>query len=156
METTVSPPVSSREIKEEEVVAWANKEALPVLRELRDFANAEQVAASNVVTVGDGEWSTLWVSDPIPTGVAVRVVADVIGQGDEEAACYQRVAFFRNEGGTLTQIGATQAPWTLETAAGADVRLEVAGQTITLDVRDDGAEAFSWHSIVRAFSTPRP
>ena len=158
MESTVSPPISSREIKEEvEVVAaWANKEAIPVLRELREFANAEQVLTTTGVSAGDGAWTTLWVSDPVPTGVAVRVIADVIGKSESEAVCYQRAAFFMNEGGTLDQIDSTEAIWSFESAAGPDVRLQISGQTITLEVQDDGADPFTWNAIVRAFATPRP
>ena len=156
METTISPPVSSREIKEEEVAAWANKEALPVLRELRNFANIEQVVAANTTSAGDGEWAILWASAPIPTGVAVRVIADVIGLADGEEVTYRLVAFFRNNDGTLAQVGATEILWSFESVAGADARFQISGQTITVEVRDDGASPFVWHAMVQAFATPRP
>lgn len=154
---TVNHPVSDREIaKTEDVQAWANKEAIPVLRELRSFANQEQVQGSNTLTPGDGQWQNLWVSDPVPTGVAMRVIADVIGVSSADWVCYRRVAFFRNVDGSVAQVGPTEPLWSLESSGGPDVRLQVVGQTVTLDVQDDGANSFEWHAMVRVFATPRP
>jgi hypothetical protein len=155
-ETTVKTPVSEREVKQTDVAAWANKEAVPVLRELRGFANAEQVAQVQVATVGAGDWTLLWTSGAVPTGVSVRILADVVGESDTDSGSYGRVALFRNQDGALGQVGATASLWTLESAAGPDVRFRLEGQAVLLEVQDDGVEEFTFYGIVRSFSTPRP
>lgn len=158
METiTVKTPVSERALKEEgDLLSWANKEAVPALREIRSFANLVSTIGVSSTSAGDGSWTNLWSSDAMPTDVDWEIEVSVIGRGGEERVNYRRAAFFTNIDGVVSQVGVTEALWTFETSAGPDVRLEVSGQTVRLDGMDDGVSPFDWHVAVRVFATPRP
>lgn len=157
MATTIFRAVSERALgKAEELLFWANREVIPVLREMRDALNLETVQRFRVNTLATGLFANIWTSDAMPTDSAWLVEAKVIARaisGTAQRCTYIRRGLFYNESGTVTQQGATDATYTNESAAGCDVRLQVSGQTIVLDVQDDGASQFQWVALVRVLST---
>lgn len=145
---TIIPAVSDRQVKNlDELVAWANKEAIPTLRALRGYANAEIQRTYTITTAATGAWTTLWASDAVRAGESLDVFARVRGDataGPAQSVTYHRIAKFRNNAGVVTQIGATQAPLTLESTAAPDVQFVIAGTTVLLQVQDDAASTYVW------------
>ncbi len=156
MKATVEQAVSDRPVKEDDLTFWANKEVIPLLKKLRDAVNQIVAGAFTLTTAASGAFTNIWTSDPVPTdttwGVRVRVVGHSTA-GAAQTADYGRVATFRNTAGTVAQVGATQSLWSIETAAAMDVRVQVSGQTIQVDVRDDGVSTVAWKAYVEYLPT---
>lgn len=157
MKNTIPAALSDREIKsEKELVEWANRELRPVVRQARAVLNNRYDAVFELSTAGTGAFTNIWTSDAMPTGSAWLVVAHVIAyttSGTAQRGAYIRRGLFYNDAGTVAQQGTTVAEYTEESAAGADVRLQVSGQTIQLDVQDDGVSTFSWRAFVTVYPT---
>jgi len=62
----------------------------------------------------------------------------------DEAAAYSRYAAFKNDGGTLTQLGSTATPFTAEDTAGWDVGFSVSGTKIQCSVTGAAATTIRW------------
>jgi hypothetical protein len=156
VKNTIATPLSERLLKDQgDVLPFLNKEIVPLNREFRSALNFETTQLLRGVTTGNGVAVALWISDAIPTDSSWRVKADVIGRtatGGEQAS-YGRVALFTNEGGVVSQVGATVALWTLESAAGCDCTLAVLGQTVILSCTDDGMSAMDWKILVSILPT---
>ena len=75
--------------------------------------------------------------------VTARVAAVETVDHDESAG-YTRVAAFQNDGGVLTQIGSTAAPFTAETTAGWDFGLSASGTEIRATVTGAAATSINW------------
>ena len=75
--------------------------------------------------------------------VVAKVVATETADHDEVAG-YIRAATFKNDGGTLTQVGSTTAVATHEDTAGWDVTLDATGTTIRLRVTGAAATVINW------------
>jgi len=156
MKNTVPTAVSDRAVTKDALDTWVNKEARPLLQEARRALNTEAAQVATLTTAATGAFANIWTSDPVPTDSSWSVHVRVLGQstaGAAQTADYGRVALFRNTAGTLAQVGATQALWSIETAAAMDVRLQVSGQTVTLDVRDDGVSTIAWKAHIRILPT---
>lgn len=155
--TTVTTPVSERQLaKPEELVPWANKEILPLLRESRGALNQVSAGAFTLSTAGTGAFTTVWTSDAMPTNSTWHVRATVNGMstaGAPQQAAYVREAYFANVAGVVAQVGATASISTFETAAACDVQFVVSGQTALLQVRDDGVSTFAWKTRVELLAS---
>lgn len=75
--------------------------------------------------------------------VTAKVLATETTDHDEVAS-YGRVGTFKNDGGTLTQVGSTTSLWTHEDTAGWDVDFNVSGTSIRLRVTGAAATNISW------------
>ncbi len=161
MRGMVRRAVSDREVarEPEEVAGWINKEAIPLLREMRDVHGLEPVVGAAVSSAGDGVFTNIWTSDPVPTDSVVQVEARIIGRatsGAPQAVSYVRRATFVNEAGVLAQLGTTVAEYSDESDSGFDVRLQISGSgtALTLDVQDDGVSPTYWTAKLSMFRTP--
>lgn len=83
-------------------------------------------------------------------GKAYMVLVDVIGirvdgaSAYTEGASYRRVAAFRNNAGTLTQISTTQASFTAEDDAAWDCTVATSGTDIIVAVTGAAAKTINW------------
>lgn len=158
MRGIVRRAVSDREVKDEKaVVDWANKEAIPVLREMRDVHALEAVIGASVDSAGDAVLTNIWTSDPIATDSVLQVVAEVLAMstsGATQTASYVRRATFRDVAGVPSQLGTTSSVYTEESVAGYDVAFSLSGSSILLDVQDDGVSPSYWTAKITVFRTP--
>lgn len=159
MRLTIPTAVPSREVPTVlgKVVAWANKEVMPVLRQLRDAANLEAALGAEVTTGGGGAFAQLWVSDPMPTNRSWLVEVRVIGRsssGPAQTVGYIVRGLFQNLDGVVTQIGATSTSFTGESDAGFDIRLQVSGQAVAVEVQDDGVSPTRFNAKVVLLHQP--
>lgn len=155
--TTVPVPASSLELKsEKELLDWANREAIPLLRQLRARANDVYHAVFELSTAASGAFATIWTSDAMPTDSAWFVEVRVIGRasaGTDQRTAYVARGTFYNDSGTVAQQGSTSSDYAEESAAGCDLRFAVSGQTVTFDVKDDGVSTYSWLAFVSVYAS---
>ena len=64
----------------------------------------------------------------------------------DEAAGYTRIATFKNDGGTLTQVGTTGTAFTAEDTAGWNVTFTTSGTDILLQVTGAASTDINWKS----------
>lgn len=75
----------------------------------------------------------------------LTAIIGAVDTGDyNEGASYGRVATFKNDGGTVTQIGSTTSLWTHEDTAGWDVDFNISGTTIRVRVTGAAATNITW------------
>lgn len=144
---TIPTPISPREVDEKTVVPFLNKELRPFLREARDAANAEYHSTRTVSTAATGTYTNIWTSDSMPTDSAWDVRCVVLARataGAAQRASYEICGLFYNVAGTVSQQGTSTLTYEEESAAGMNVRLQVSGQTVQLDVLDDGISTIAW------------
>jgi len=109
-----------------------------------------QVTQSAEVATTDATVTSLWtlttVSDTIYQ-VRATVIATETTDHDE-AASYELIATFKNDGGTLTQVGTTTVAHSAEDTAGWDAVFDVSAGDIRVRVTGAAATNVSWHGIV--------
>lgn len=151
MRPTVSAAVSDRPISEAGLVDWANREAQPVLSQLRTFANARSVERATATTDGAGAYIRIWESPDPPTDATWTITATVAGMsstaGGAPRAGYVLAAVVASVAGTVTLTGTTVLA-SHETAAGIDARFGVSGRTAYVEARDAATGAMDFVAVV--------
>jgi hypothetical protein len=94
--------------------------------------DATQTVAATIATQNDNVYQ-----------VVAKVLATETTDHDEVAS-YILVGLFNNDGGTLSQIGATTNLSTIEVTAGWAVDFAVSGETIQIKVTGAGSTNISW------------
>lgn len=151
MKRTVQQGVSDRPVKAEHVEDWIKKEVNPALRDLYDFGNLRYTTVKNLSTAATGAYTTIW-TDEIPDNssweVEVRVLARATAGGAARASYNFRGLFYR-EGAGAAQEGALafDVP-PIESIAAFDATFLVSGNSIAVQVLDDGARTVRWQAIV--------
>jgi hypothetical protein len=154
MKTTVQRAVSDRPVnKAEDLLDVVNREVLPVMRDMRSAINVTTDQTFKLTTAATGAFSNIWTSDALPTNSDWFIKADIRGRAAADTVQYEIRGTFYNRAGTVGQQGSTATIYSVESAAAADVRLQAVGQTITLDVKDDGASTFYWDALITAERT---
>jgi hypothetical protein len=155
LKNTIPLPAPSLELKTtEDLLRWANKEAIPLLRQLRARLNDTYNAVFELSTAATGAFTSVWTSDAMPTDSAWMVEIRVIGRataGTDQRTSYVARGTFYNDSGVVAQQGSTSSDYVEESAAGCDFRFAVVGQTVTFDVKDDGASTFGWLAFVSVY-----
>lgn len=155
MRLTADQAVRETPVSEKGVPAWANEELLPLLRQLRNAANACAVERSTVTTGGGGAYARLWTSPVMPTDSTWHVEALVAGtdsaSGGAQHAGYAMAATFASQAGVVAQVGSTTALASHESAAGIDARfgVDASERVVYLEVRDAGAAAMNFVAVTQ-------
>jgi hypothetical protein len=147
---TVDRAVSAKQLDKEAVLPWANKEAIPLLRDLRDFANREITIAVDMTTTGT-ERPLLWSSDEMPTDAAWTVEATVLALAPTGSMTRGQRAGFYSVGGALSEMAPGYIVYQLG-SAGFDMALSSTDRTITLYVSNYLAAATDvtqWRGLIR-------
>lgn len=130
------------------------KQNYGLVNQLRRFANLTYTARFAATTAATGVLTAAWTSDTVPEGVTWAVFADVIGiarAGGTGRAWYElKGLFYRTVGGVLTQEGATSVPLLDENPIGLNATLAISGNTVVVQVQDDGVLTMSWSVLIRA------
>lgn len=156
MKNTIEQGLSPRDLSDaEDLLPWANKELRPLVKQIRAALNSEYTATFKVTTPGDGAFTNVWTSDALPTNSAWLIEVRAIGfvAGSTDACGYIRRGIFYNDDGTVAQVDTTTDEYTEEANAACDVRLQVSGQTIQFDVKDDGVDPYLFVIKVNALHT---
>ncbi|MEO6068563.1 MAG: hypothetical protein ABIQ41_11370 [Gemmatimonadales bacterium] len=93
--------------------------------------------------------------NPLGAGAAVTIVATVVGKETGAAGVgYVIVGTFRNNAGTVAQVGTTTALHTAEDAslAACAVAFAISGTTVNLQVTGIAGKTIDWHGTL----TPAP
>lgn len=163
MKSTVEPTLPGTPVPErpETINRFINKEALPLLRALRDAANLEARERVTVTTDGLGTYSRLWTSPEMPSNATWTIRASVAGTasaaGGVQHAGYLLGATFQSTAGTVTQTGSTSVLYSHESAAAIDTRFNVDSvlRTVYLESRDDAAGAMIFIAVVSTTEATR-
>lgn len=150
MKTTVPAAVSSRPVKKDDVEFWANKEVVPLLSQARTALNAEYVAPFSVQTDGDGNYVTAWTSDPMPTDSTWLIEARLVANGP--AGIIARQVFFRGSGNAAA-FGPMATDFSSVYDPSVTAQFIASGQSVALQVKDDGITAALFSGLVRVLST---
>ena len=95
--------------------------------------------------------ATVATESDVAYHVVARIVAYETPSGNE-AAGYERAATFKNDGGTLTQVGSTTALATHEDTGGWDATLDASGTTIRARVTGAAATTINWRVDLEVYS----
>lgn len=157
--TSVTTPVSDRPVADDKaLLPWANKEMIPLARELRGFANqrAVQTGTVDTNTLGLG---TLWTQQ-MPASTVWHVSARVVGvslSGPTQHYGYTVEACFSSDSsGNPAIVGAQNQISVFESAAAANARLRVTGGRPTLEAQDDGVSPTRWFAQVSILASEEP
>lgn len=157
MKTTVGRALSQRQVdRTEDLVAFVNRELIPLARDMRAAHNLEAVQQFTLSTSGTATFTSIWTSDPMPTNSTwhVRVKCSAMTTaGTAQQCAYVREAYFANTAGVVAQVGSAVSISSFETAAAADVQFLVSGQAIKFQVKDDGASTFAWKATVTVLAS---
>lgn len=159
MKNTVATAVRRRGLsKANELVIWANDEAMPALDGLRTAANAVYRARFEKTTAATGVLTTAWTSEAMRPSIAWSVTAHVLARASSGAgrATFTRTALFYRDSANAVQEGATTATVTIRNPAGLDVAFGVSGTSVVLQVQDDGVLTVEWGVLITLDEVPRP
>lgn len=154
--TTITTPVSDRPVADTDaLLPWANKEIVPLARELRAFANQRAVQTATVDTDTLG-LRTVWTQQ-MPANAVWHVSARVVGisiSGPTQHYGYTVEACFSSDSsGNPTIVGAQNQISVFESAAAANARLRVTGGKPTLEAQDDGVSPARWFAQISILSS---
>jgi hypothetical protein len=62
----------------------------------------------------------------------------------DEVAGYERIATFKNDGGTLSLVGSVSTPHTAESTSGWDCTIDASGSDIRVRVTGAGSTNVTW------------
>ncbi len=80
MKSTIRTGFSSRVPDAESLLAWCQREAQPVITQLRDAACQTYRAKVRAATTGTAAWTAAWTGDPLRAGEVVDLTARVLGR----------------------------------------------------------------------------
>jgi hypothetical protein len=114
---------------------------------LADIGRYQFVTRVRSSTPGDGVFKAIW-TDTMQMNTSVFIEARIVGFGTGNDAWFILQQGIRDAAGTLTTIGGTPVLVQRETAAATDVRFTTTGETVSLEVRDDGVNSMTWTALV--------
>jgi len=146
------PTVQQPEIKDG---VSSDKEKIKLANALRRATNMVSQSRVQLTTAATATYTAIWTSDEMPEGSVWSIEAYVFyraAAGASSCARYWRTAlFFRDPAGVVTQLGATGNVATPIFAIVAfDARFAIVGNTIGVQVLDDGAATADWDATITA------
>jgi hypothetical protein len=104
-----------------------------------DTTSTSFTNANTIVTLAENQ--AIWIDALI----VARQTA-----GSENRSVYQRQGlFYRTAGGSTTQQGSTNSPWTQESDANDDVQFAISSNDIRIEVKNGNSNNHSWVGTVR-------
>jgi hypothetical protein len=147
---TVKNGVSRRVVGKNDPLPWINKEALPVMSQMRTALNYRTTQKFYIDTLGDNTWTPVWESGcQLPYDGIWLAEAYVVGQG-----VTQRCSFVVHGTASSTTGVATLAGYTIvsnyELDSACDVRFSVdaSARTMLLEVLDNGVEEMRFTAVI--------
>lgn len=132
-----------------------DREKIKLANALRRAENTVSVIRQTVTTAATATYTAIWTSDEMPEGVTWAIEAYVVyraAAGTPSRARYWRTGlFYREAGGSVTQEGATgNVANPIFSIVTFDARFLIVGNTITVQVLDDGLATASWDATITA------
>lgn len=81
----------------------------------------------------------------------VRVVAEIVGFNSTNSASYQKAATFRNNGGTISQVGSTGTFASAEDDAAFESLIDLSGAAVRIRVAGDTGRTVNWTAYIRLY-----
>jgi hypothetical protein len=148
---TVIRGLSQRPVSTRSLTFWVNRECLPVLSQCREALNYKGMAQALATTDGAGTWTTLWISDQMPTDAVWLVEVTAVGRGSTARAVYTMVASCESTSAVVSDLGYTIIS-AHESSGDEDCSIrssvDVSGRTISIEVRDEATEAMDFVGVI--------
>ncbi len=126
-----------------------------LVNQLRAMESFTLRTTGATATDGAGTFKAIWV-ETVDLGATAFIVARVVGRGATGSAWYDLKFGAQNIAGTLTTNGAGVSLDFEEDNAACDIRVVYTGTTVSVEVRDDGAEVYNWTGYFEAVLTNAP
>lgn len=152
MRPTVEQQIRSRSVEKDDLLNFVNRELLLWARQTRQATNYINRQQASYTTPGDGTFTTIWTSQDVASGTAVRMEARVVARGATDRSAFIADALFYNNG-TVTQEGATAAVY-VQNAALTGIRFIIVSNHVELQVADAGTESVQWIAVIDAQVVP--
>ncbi len=149
---SVTKPIRQRPVPTEEVQPWVNMELLPLLRQLRQYANYVERVKASFSTNASATFETVWSSADLAVGTAVRIDANIVGVSANDRATFTKTGLFYNTG-TVLQSGPTIAVLTIN-SPGWSAQFLIVANHVELQVNDAGTDPTDWVAIIDATESP--
>lgn len=138
---------------EKELTYWAGKELLPFLGQVRQALNYISRQQATQTTEATATPTTIWTSEDVAVGTAVRIDAYVVAYGTVDRSAFNIIGLFYNNG-TFAQEGVTFAAYTQNAGGGFAVQFVVVANHVELQVQDDGVSTVDWNAVIDAQVSP--
>ena len=146
MANTIRTPLSERPLgRPQDILPFLNKEAIPLLREMRAALNGgiQTFYASVNTAASPSTWTTIWESEPVPSGRVGLVEILVVGH-DVTPYSYgaRKSRLYVSDGGVLAGV-AQVTIYEHVTAPPMDSRIffDTTNEVVKVQVMDIGVEA---------------
>lgn len=142
MANVIRTALSDRQVANERAaVVFLNKEAIPLLREMRNVLNTGGAITGD--TSSDvGNYVPVWTSDTAPTAGTWSIhVRAVLSDSNDDGAVFFLAASYRMIAGAPTLIGSTAIFAPHESTGAFDWQWSADATTVTLALRDAGVAA---------------
>lgn len=150
MKPTVVQGLTGRAVPEGQERDALNNEVRPVLEAVRAAANYySQFRASGDTTDSPSAYKTIWESGPLADGTAGVIQALVVGfDTANDTAGYGKYIGFKVVAGVVS-LTASGGAINYETQAAFDAQFAVVGNSVALQVRDNGVP-MKWEAVIQA------
>lgn len=112
-------------------------------------ANANEITTPIELTTNSAVFETIW-SHAIPINTAEKIGVKIVGRKADgsEHCLFERIGLFHNESGTATAQRLWQSQVTLKSDTTLDIRYQLVGGTINVQVKSLNADTFYWKGQV--------
>lgn len=150
MRATVLQQLTNKGLSRDDLPRWVNFELMIFLQQARTALNDEYRVRKTLITASTNTYTTVWTSDAMPLSSAWSVDARVTGHATTNMPNDGRSdisGLFYRQSGNAAQSGATTTTVAL-LPAGYGVQFAVSGQSVLVQVKDDGAHSVTWAAHV--------
>ncbi len=143
--TIIEPPLVENRSDQRAAVAFAVQARKVLCQRYQD--------EFTLTTTASGAYEAIYTSETIPDDSAWEFDALILGRATAGGAARARYEFaglvYRESGGAATlEGGAFTVLVAIESVAGFNAQLSVTGNTVSVDVRDDGVRTMDWRALV--------
>ena len=150
MKLTVPTAIAQRAVVADPgtLAFWADREAKPVISQLREFANQITRERVEQETGGAGAAAILWESDELPDDCTWTVFARATAAGSGGYGSYGLILTARSVGGVVSALSTTTL-WEHDLGSmSAVLNVDPTARTAILTVNDGGLSAMQWVAVV--------
>lgn len=149
MKSTTGRQLSPRPIEKDDFVPWASREANPLLKALKTFADSRYSTHFQAQTANTGVLTQVWQED-MPESSTWAIDAHVTAWTSTNAHMRLTMSglFFRVGSGVCQQEGAVATPISITSAGGLTATLTVSGDGVQLQVNDGSNGTTDWDAVI--------
>ena len=149
LKSTTGRQLSPRPIEKDDFQSWASREAQPLLKALKVFADSRYTTHFQTQTANTGVLTQVWQEDmPQSSAWAIDAYVTAWTSSSEHMRKTLSGLFFRVGSGVCQQEGAVATPVSITSAGGLTAALALSGNGVQLQINDDGNGNTSWDVVI--------